>query len=804
MNCVSIADLAKSDIKLSELRFAASDPEGNNVFTDLITDSRSLCEPAATIFAALRTGVNDGHRYIPALYSKGVRAFIVEEIPDDCRGLDAAFVVVASVEEALRDIARLRLEALHGGIVVTGSIGKTKTKELIYRGLLSKGDARRSPRSWNSGIGIPLAVWDMTKPDGTPDFFITEAAIDGPGQARKIRSVLDGSYGIGVVTPITTEHDEAFPSHAAKVREKVEVVAGCHTIVYADSDDELRRQLEALTDVRLVPVAIGNDKQGVHSVFHALADAVLAELGFDAQEAYSLPISDTRRDISHGCFGNVVVRDRFTYDLRSLEDTLDFFRRHCNQECDKILVLGDILHGPLADEALAALYARALELARLAGIGKVLAVGDDMRKVAFSFEGLGFVEMATDSPRYTSAIESGDLWRDSRILLFGNQDGDIAPYSRALESADHDTTLEVDLDALVHNYNYYRRLLPPRTGMVAMVKASAYGMGAEEIGRALQSQGAAYLAVAVVDEAVALRDAGITMPVMVLNPITNRYHTLFSYNLEPAIFSPEELNRMLAEAKTEGVSGFPIHIKIYTGMHRVGFLENQIDYIAEVLQGQENVRVASVFTHLATADCLDMDEYTAGQIEAFQRIAGKLAYRLGYNPKRHYLNTAGMMRFADSGDYDMARLGIGLYGISPYAGPEAAFLKPVAAFRSRIISLKHWPAGTPIGYGCKGRTERDSIIATVPVGYADGVNRHLGNGGAGFVVRGVECPTIGNICMDLCMVDVTDAQGVSVGDSVEIFGSQMPVERLAERLGTIPYEILTSVSPRVRRTYFYV
>lgn len=337
-----------------------------------------------------------------------------------------------------------------------------------------------------------------------------------------------------------------------------------------------------------------------------------------------------------------------------------------------------------------------------------------------------------------------------------------------------------------------------------MVKASAYGMGAEEIGRALQSQGAAYLAVAVVDEAVALRDAGITMPVMVLNPITNRYHTLFSYNLEPAIFSPEELNRMLAEAKTEGVSGFPIHIKIDTGMHRVGFLENQIDYIAEVLQGQENVRVASVFTHLATADCLDMDEYTAGQIEAFQRIAGKLAYRLGYNPKRHYLNTAGMMRFADSGDYDMARLGIGLYGISPYAGPEAAFLKPVAAFRSRIISLKHWPAGTPIGYGCKGRTERDSIIATVPVGYADGVNRHLGNGGAGFVVRGVECPTIGNICMDLCMVDVTDAQGVSVGDSVEIFGSQMPVERLAERLGTIPYEILTSVSPRVRRTYFYV
>lgn len=801
MNSVSIAELAKYDLGLTEIRYALSDPRGLGEFTELATDSRSVGEPAKTVFAALRTGVNDGHKYIRGLYERGVRAFIVEEIPPECSGCDAAFLVVESVAKALRAIARARIGALRCGVVVTGSFGKTKTKELIYRALLGRCDVRRSPRSWNSGIGIPLALWDMTKAGGSPDCFITEAAIDGPEQAARIRSMLDGSCRLGVVTPVTDEHDEAFPSHADKVREKVAVVAGCDTIVYADSDPELRRQLSALEGVRLVPVAMPG---GCGRVFHALASAAVAELGFDAADISSLPVPDTRRDISHGCFGNIVVRDHFTPDLRTLEDTLDFFRRHCQSKRARILVLGDLLHGPASSDALAELYARAFELARMAGIDKVLAVGRDMAQAPTAAQGHDFVEAAPGgAAAHTAAIESGRLWRDSQILLFGKPDEALMPYSRALESADHDTTLEVSLDALVHNYNHYRRLLPPGTGMVAMVKASAYGMGAEEIGKALQSQGAAYLAVAVVDEAVALRDAGITMPVMVLNPITNRYRTLFSYGLEPAIFSPEELARMLDEAKAEGADRFPIHLKIDTGMHRVGFLESQIEDIAAALAGRSEVKVESVFTHLATADCLDMDAYTLAQIEAFDRIATKLEHSLGYKPKRHYLNTAGMMRFAGSGRYHMARLGIGLYGISPYEGPEASALRPVAAFRSRIISLKHWPAGTPVGYGCKGRTVRDSIIATVPVGYADGINRRFGNGGTSFVVRGTECPTIGNICMDLCMVDVTDAPGVSVGDSVEIFGPAMAVERLAEKLGTIPYEILTSVSPRVRRTYFY-
>ncbi|MDE5632390.1 MAG: alanine racemase, partial [Muribaculaceae bacterium] len=328
------------------------------------------------------------------------------------------------------------------------------------------------------------------------------------------------------------------------------------------------------------------------------------------------------------------------------------------------------------------------------------------------------------------------------------------------------------------------------------------GMGAVEIGRTLQSQGAAYLAVAVVDEAVALRNAGITMPIMVLNPVTNQSPALFAYNIEPAVFSLDELCLLVETAVREGVSDFPIHIKLDTGMHRVGFIEEQLDGLIESLAAQKSLVVSSVFTHLATADCLDLDDYTQLPLQRFYAMTDKLRKGLGRDFKRHILNTAGMMRFAECGPYEMTRLGIGLYGVSPLPPSVSADLQPVATFKSRIISLKHWPAGTPVGYGCRGVTSRDSVVATVPVGYADGVNRRLGRGNASFVVRGVACPTIGNICMDLCMIDVTDAQGVSVGDEVEIFGPSASVEALAETLGTIPYELFTWVSPRVRRIYY--
>ncbi len=737
----------------------------------LLVDSRSVFDAPATVFAAIRTDLADGHDYIPQLYDLGVRAFIAERRPEGCP--DAEFMIVDNVADTVAELARRRPVPDGKGVVVTGSVGKTIVKELIWQALTRAGKhVLRSPRSWNSSIGLPLAVLDMTSASTDADAYIIEAGIDAPGQAARLADVLGTSCTTGVITPITAEHDEAFDSHAQKIEEKLRLVAGCKTVYYADTDPELKRRVEALPGVKAVAV-----EQGSHpTIFHALAAAVTGGRG----DVDTLQPVNKRREISSAARGNTIIRDNFTADIRSLREALDFMRRQSGPSTGAVLILGRLVHRPDEPEV-SALYAEARRLAAHFGVDRVLTVSP---------------EVADAEPLDLSGL------RDRRILIFGEADDTLTDIADSLEAAAHDSTLEVDLDALVHNYNHYRSLVPAGTGIVAMVKASAYGMGAVEVGKALQSNGAAYLAVAVIDEGIALRQAGITMPLMVLNPVTNRYTELFDKYLEPAVFSIDELRRLVSEAKKAGVRHYPVHIKLDTGMHRVGFTRSQLGELLDELRSTDAVRVESVFSHLATADCLDMDDYTRGQLDLFAAMSSDLSDGLGYTFRRHILNTAGMMRFADTGGYEMARLGIGLYGISPYKGTDGDALRPVATFRSRIISLKHWPAGTPIGYGCKGRTTAaDSIIATVPVGYADGVNRRLGNGATSFIVRGVECPTIGNICMDLCMIDVTAVPGVAVGDEVEIFGKNKPVELLAEILGTIPYELLTSVSPRVRRIY---
>ncbi len=782
--------------------------------TQLITDSRSLYDAPSTIFAAIRTEVNDGRRYIRDMYLRGVRTFIVDELPDDAAFMDEAFfLLVSSMPEALRSIALYRLEN-HGKsarrVIVTGSYGKTSVKELLYMSLIQICDARRSPRSWNSGLGVSLAVWDMTAGDKAADVMIIEAGIDGPGQASRFHPLLLGA-DVGIITPITDEHDINFNSHSDKIREKIELVRHCRTIIYDSSDPETGRLLAEMADPAqqtLRPVNLSVCGENTPTVLHAEALEALSALGhgFKAHEMLGcVPHVSTRIDVDASAGNNIIVYDNFTADLRSLHDALDFTRRRHTATHSPLLILGDLLHRPMDTAAVTELYSEALDMARRFGIAHVIAIGREIKSVSSTLSSHypGFCDFLADAAGFMEKYPA-ENFSDKLILLKGRPEDNFELIRNSLENAAHDSTVEVDLDALVHNYNYYRRQLPAGTKMVAMVKASAYGMGSLEVAKTLQSQGATYLAVAVVDEGVALRRAGITMPVIILNPVTNRYRSLFAYNLEPTVFSTDELERLIAEAGRFGAHDYPVHIKFDTGMHRVGFLESDIDNVADILLRQQNIKVSSVFTHLATADCLDMDGYTRGQIDMYSRIADRFEKRLGHSFLRHYLNTAGITRFAGSGRYDMVRLGIGLYGISPYGGEdERRNLRPVARLSSVIISLKHWPAGTPIGYGCRGVTSRDSIIATVPLGYADGINRHMGRGASSFVVRGTECPTIGNICMDLCMVDVTDAAGVQVGDRVEIFGQSMPVERQAEVLDTIPYEILTSVSPRVKRLYFH-
>lgn len=732
-------------------------------FKYLTTDSRAIFDPASTVFAAIRTEVADGHKYIAGVLARGTAAVIAEYIPAGCEKYASKIVLVENVAATLAEMARRRLVGVAGGIAITGSVGKTTVKELIYTVLRAAGiPAVRSPRSWNSAIGLPLAVWQMTtigaKTSVPSPVIITEAGIDGPGQGRILGDILGRSHHIGVITPLTDEHDEAFESHADKVREKLDILAGCSKIFCTADDYEV---------IRSAGVTAKAVNQGAHpSIYHALAAAVLDELSVVA-DVDDIPLVDKRRYITAGARGNTIIRDRFTPDLVSLADALDFAVRHSADRRRKVLVLGGLMAGESYAEAAAQAHHYGFDAAMTAA----------------------------------EALCEAGRWCRTQVLIFGAETPQLVAFAEEIESAGHDTTLEVDLDALIYNYNYYRHLLPPDTGIVAMVKASAYGLGPIEIGKALQSHGAAYLAVAVIDEGLVLRDAGITMPVMVLNPVTNRYPALFAGTLEPAVFSFDELDRLIAEAKKAGVKDYPIHIKLDTGMHRVGFVAEALPELITRLKATDAVRVRSVFSHLATADCLDMDEYTRGQLAVFAADVAVLQEGLGYDFMRHILNTAGMMRFAaDAAGCEMARLGIGLYGISPLTGDNP--LHTVATFGSRIISLKHWPKDTPIGYGCNGHTAADdSIIATVPVGYADGVDRRLGNGRVQFMVRGVPCPTIGNICMDLCMVDVTAVPGVAVGDSVEIFGRSIPVERIARALGTIPYEVLTSVAGRVKRIY---
>lgn len=763
--------------------------------SELITDSRAHVRDASrTIFAALRTRVADGHRFIPELYGRGVRHFIVDKLPDTSAMPDATFYVVETVSDALANMASNLLKDVKQGIIITGSTGKTQLKELLYRALASQCRVAHSPRSWNSAIGIPLAIWEMVS-SSIPQVTLTEAGIDGPGQGDRIARILGHSHPIGVISTITDEHDDNFKSHRDKIREKIDIVRHCRVIIYADNDPVLADELHALGTsnplLKLVPVA-----SHTPTPLHALAEATIKEMGLDASAVSTIPPVKTRREIQSAEFGNTLILDNFTADLTSLRHALQFMHGHSGPRSRKALILGQLMasDGTPADTPV---YIEAFNLAAEYGIKTIICIPSLTNVSEAHVPGVEVLFMDGRQSDMLARYHTGTLIRDSHILLFGLDQGTADAFS----VAGHDTTLDVDLDAIVHNYNAYRRLVPPGTGIIAMVKASAYGLGSVEIGRTLQSHGASYLAVAVIDEAIDLRDAGITMPIIVLNPVTNRYPAVFGSGIEPAVFSIDELRRLIDEATQAGITGYPVHIKLDTGMHRVGFTADELEILISTLVSQQALHVASVFSHLATADCPDLDKYTRSQFDSFYSMVQRLEAALGYPVKRHILNTAGMMRFAEVGHYDMARLGIGLYGILP-VDASLPILRNVATFRSRIISIKHLSAGSSVGYGCRGKLTRDSIIATVPVGYADGVDRRLGCGNASFMINGKLCPTVGNICMDLCMVDVTRVPGVAVGDDVEIFGEHVPVQRIADALDTIPYEILTSVSPRVRRIYF--
>lgn len=765
-------------------------------------DSRSVIDPEHTIFYAIRSEVNDGNRYIPELYNRGVRAFITDT---DYPLENAIFFIHKSIGttpitfQRPTDHLLSSLEALNGNILITGSVGKTETKELLFRTLRKHSTIFRTPGSWNSQLGVPLGYWSLALKDvlNSDTGIIYEVGIDRPHPT--FNCLLPPH--IAIITPITDEHDENFATHEEKILTKIKLCKEAQHIIFDTSDNAVEPLLRQNTRAKLHPVKFEQSIE-TPTVYHALVNEALRILNIDIPSKPE-PIRSNIRYIQYGYNGCQIIIDKYTEDLQGLYLSLEYMQQRITPNQTPRLILGELLEFDASNKHESAqIYLQAFALAKKIGIKQqdIAVISNNISSDDFIFASANIdVKFYSTTAEYIAQNPMPQM-ASTITLLHSSTPSDLHSY---FEAPTHDSSLTVNLKALTDNYNYFRHKLPPQTGMIGMIKAQAYGVGAIEVGKTLQNLGAAYLAVAVIDEGLALRNAGISMPVMVLNPITNRFQSLFANRLEPVVFSLEELDKLISEASTFNTKNYPIHIKLDTGMHRVGFISEQIPELISRLRTQTFVRVASVFSHLATADCLDMDSYTQSQLDTFDTLANTIKSGLGYDFKRHILNTAGILRFADHCKYDLARLGIGLYGIAPYEDSTPINIKPVATFRARIISLKDWDKGTPIGYGCRTILDKPTKVATIPVGYADGINRHLGRGHAAFVVNGVYCKTLGNICMDQCIIDVTDVPDVTVGDSVEIFGTTAPIERLAQTLDTIPYEILTSISPRVPRIYVF-
>jgi alanine racemase len=796
----------------------------------LLIDSRSLETAEDTLFFAIPTKGNDGHRYITDLYRKGVRNFVVNSIPKEAESYsDANFLIVPDSVAALQRVAR-RSDDFSGEILaITGSRGKTTLKEWIFQLMEPLSDISRSPRSFNSQIGVPLSMWEL-KPDTR--LGIIEAGISQPGEMQALANCIRPDAVI--ITNIGEAHSAGFHSYEEKAAEKALLTAGSQTKVaiysadyriIADAIKKVAPNVKTLTwtlqsapdaDIKISTESNTSDTHikyeyagETHSFSAPVSSAAEIEnlcnaltfmlySGIDAatiaERFRHLHKIGTRLNVAEGVNGCSIIVDSYTSDFSSLRPALDFLRRRKMPNQTATLILSDLHHEAAPTQTL---YREIAALIEKAGIDRFIGIGPVLTAHRELFG--DNAEIFSDTASMLTALSTSDFANEA-ILLKGSPEFEFHRIAEQLETRTHETVLEVNLDAVVANFNYFRRHVAPGTGIVCMVKASGYGAGSYEIAKTLQDCGASYLAVAVLDEGIDLRRNGITMPIMVMNPKVVNYRQMFANSLEPEIYSFDMLRDVIREAGKNVIKQYPIHIKLDTGMHRMGFTGEDLPDLMDILENCDEVTASSAFSHLATADCPDMNDYTELQLSRFKQYTDYILSRSSHPVMRHVLNTAGILRYPEH-DYEMVRLGIGLYGANTLPPEMEKPLEVVSTLRTSIFAIREWEAGESIGYGRRTILQRHSRIATIPIGYADGMNRHFGRGAVSVIVNGKSAPTVGNICMDACMIDVTDID-CKVGDSVEIFGRQAPLQRLADVLDTIPYEVLTSVSPRVKRVYY--
>ncbi len=796
------------------------------IVSDIVTDSRQISFSEEMAFFAIRGINHDGHQFIKSLYDKGIRVFVVEELPSDAvKYSDTAFIVTDNTVSALQKLAASKRRSFKSDVIaITGSTGKTVVKEWLADILGLYEPVVRSPKSYNSQIGVPLSVWKL---DDKYKAGIFEAGISMPGEMEKLRAIIDP--GVGVITNIGDAHSENFPDNETKAKEKLKLFNNSSLLVYCRDQKllhELIRSDRLLNAKKLVDWSFLSKDAAVFVIKSQLSGSrTQLEVNYGGKKfKFIIPFDDRasvenavtvatvcfalnsdpdiikkglanlvsvamRMEMKAGINGCQLVEDYYNSDPGSLGMAIDYLRSQDHKKTT--LILSDFVQSGRDEKEL---YSEIAELIRRSGIDKFIGIGPVLTRNGSSF--------GTDALFYYSTEEfihrfNAADFRNEIILIKGARKYEFEKIGAMLEQQVHQTVLEVNLDAIAHNLNEFRRFLDPGTRIMAMVKAFAYGAGPAEIAALLEYHRVSYLGVAYVDEGIELRNAGVTLPVMVMSPEFSSSEQIIKYNLEPEIYSFYSLAKFNEVASRHGLVGYPIHIKIDTGMHRLGFIPEEVEELAKKISITESLKVVSVFSHFAASDDPALDHFTHRQAVKFLEAVAKIRQATGYSFLRHICNSAGIARFPQY-QFEMVRPGIGIYGIGDFEGIN---LKPAGRFKTRISQIKRIPAGEPVGYNCADVSDKERTIGILQAGYADGLNRKLGNRNGSLLIRNTRVPIIGNICMDMCMADLTGLDA-EIGDEVEIFGENISINEIATKCQTIPYEILTSIPGRVRRVFF--
>ena len=798
----------------------------DHIVNEIVTDSRQLSFTDGLAFVAISGKNHDGHQFIENLYRKGVRTFIVEKLPEYLNLYsDASFIVTDNTISALQLLAAHKRSSFKSPVIaVTGSAGKTVVKEWLADILGITTPVVRSPKSYNSQIGVPLSVLKL---DEKFRLGIFEAGISLPGEMEKLQKVINPD--IGVITNIGDAHSENFTGLKTKASEKLKLFVNASLIIYC-SDQKIIKELisgdKNLNSKEIIDWSIENAKAAIFvkkeklpegftrikMTFRGIENDFLIPINDRASVENAITVASVclamktdpgiirkglegivsvamRMEMKTGINDCQLIEDYYNSDPGSLGMALEFLKSQNNRKTT--LILSDFVQSGRDENQL---YSEVAEQLKKTGIDKFIGIGPALTRNSSVFGKSAMFYFSTED--FIQHFNPSEF-RNEIILLKGARKYEFEKIGNLLEQQVHQTVLEVNLDAIAHNLNEFRRQLDPGTRIMAMVKAFAYGAGPAEISGLLEYHRVSYLGVAYADEGVELRNAGVTLPVMVMNPDPYSSELMIRYNLEPEIYSFRSLEKFSQVASKYGLIHYPVHIKIDTGMHRLGFMPDEFDELAGRIKALESLRVISVFSHFAASDDPSLDAFTHKQAEVFMKAVSLIREATGYPFIRHICNSSGIVRFPQY-QFEMVRPGIGIYGAGEYNGLH---LKPAARFRTRISQVKIIPAGDPVGYGCADVSDKERVIAILPVGYADGLNRKLGNSNGNLLIKNTRVHIIGNICMDMCMADITEIKA-DVGDEAEIFGENIKIDELALKCGTIPYEILTSIPGRVKRVFF--